>query len=174
MEKGETAAPTALGAVAKLYNVTCATGYYGKDKINDLTNAVALQDKNTNLALSMLQSGNHYFPDIAATTPVFNLNMGNPSTNYGITFQKKHDNITAPVDAGKGQDGSSAVPWLKLTSPDPLPVPYVVLAADAGPQIKEVYRLNTAGGAAPKTCAGMLGQSWTQEYAAEYWFWHKA
>ena len=173
MEKGESAAPTALGAVAKLYNVTCAAGYYGTDKINDLTNAVALQDKDANLALSLLQSGNHYFPDIAATTPVFNLNMGNPTTNYGITFVKKVANTTAPTEAGKSQDGSSAVPWLKLSSPDTLPAPYVIRAEDSKPNIKEVYRLNTAGGAAPKTCEGLLGQSFSKEYAAEYWMFHQ-
>lgn len=173
VEKGETAPPTALGAVAKLYNLTCATGYYGSDRVNDFTNTIALQDKNANLAISMLQSGNHYFPDLTATTPVFNLNMGNPNTNYGVVFAGKKANVTAPAGAGKSQDGSAAVPWLKLAAKDPLPAEYNVRVEDQRAGIREIYRLNTAGGAGPKDCSGgLLGKSFTREYAAEYWFWH--
>ncbi|KAG8528811.1 uncharacterized protein KY384_006500 [Bacidia gigantensis] len=170
-DKGETAAPTALGAVAKLYNVTCSTGYYGVDKTNSFTNLVAKQNRDTHMALSLLQSGNHFFPD-QGSTPVFNLNMGNPDRDYGVMFSAKKANVTAPADAQTGEDGSAAVPWLKLAVSSPPPSPYTVLPADAASGIKEIYRLNTAGGSAPKTCQGLLGQSFEKEYAAEYWFWH--
>ena len=98
--------------------------------------------------------------------------MGNPNTNYGITFEAKKANVTAPADAGKAKDGSSAVPWLKLAAKDPLPAEYNLRQEDSRSGIKEVYRLNTAGGAGPKDCTGLLGKSFEREYAAEYWFWH--
>ena len=173
VEKGESAAPVPLGAVATLYNATCIAGRAGVDKVRDMTNAIALQDRDANFGLQLLQSGNHYFPDTAATVATFNLNMGREDTNYGITFQKKTSNVTAPADAGKGQDGSAAVPWLQLTAPETIPNGYTLRAQDASSKIVNVYRLNTAGGAGPKTCQGLLGQSFTREYAAEYWFWHR-
>jgi hypothetical protein len=42
-----------------------------------------------------------------------------------------------------GPSGSAAVPWLKLLAKD---------GATGG--IKEVYRVDTAGGSAPATCQG--------------------
>ena len=122
------------------------------------------------MALSLLQSANHFFPDQGAT-PVFNFNMGNRGQDYGIVYTAKKANVTAPATAQTGEDGSPAVPWLKLAVNSPPPPPYSVQAADAAIGMKEVYRLNTAGGAAPKTCQGLLGKSFEKEYAAEYWFW---
>lgn len=109
-------------------------------------------------------SGHHYFSN--ATLPTFNLVQGD--TNYGIYFTKKLANVTAPADAAKGTDGSTAVPWLKLSvdSPD---APLVIQQVDYRPNVKEVYRVNTAGGNAPKTCAGMP-TAFQIQYAAEYWF----
>ena len=49
-----------------------------------------------------------------------------------------------------------SVLWLKLDGTDG--------------DYKSVYRLNTAGGVAPKTCDGITGD-FTVPYAAEYWFW---
>jgi hypothetical protein len=70
----------------------------------------------------------------------------------------------APPTASKGQGGvgNGAVPWLKL-----------VAVAGATGGLQEVYRLNTAGGAAPATCAGQAS-SFEIQYAAEYWFYAKS
>lgn len=43
-----------------------------------------------------------------------------------------------------GRKGEAAVPWLKL-----------VTKSGATGNIKEVYRVNTAGGSPPATCKGM-------------------
>ena len=112
---------------------------------------------------NIVHSGNHYFVD--ATTPVFNLHTQN--TNYGIWFAKKVANTTAPTDAAKGPDGSAAVPWLKLEVQSP---PEGADTIDCQGGVKEIFRINTAGGSPPKTCEGMP-PTFQVEYAAEYWFW---
>lgn len=109
-------------------------------------------------------SGHHYFTD--NTTPTFNLVWDN--TNYGIFFSKKISNVTAPATAVDGSDGSKAVPWLKLEVESPV-APMTIEEKDLVPGVKEIYRVNTAGGAAPATCAGMP-KAFSRQYAAEYWF----
>ena len=109
-------------------------------------------------------SGHHFFTDI--TTPTFNLNVDDEKS-LGIVFSKKNGTVTAPSDAGLGLDGSKAVPWLYLkasASPDGDDP-----SGNSG-GVKEIYRVNTAGGSAPLTCADHLGQSFSQQYSAEYWF----
>lgn len=66
--------------------------------------------------------------------------------------------VPAPATASVGQGGVGlgAVPWLKLATR---------LGATDG--LEEVYRINTAGGSAPATCAGMP-LAFQIEYAAEY------
>lgn len=109
-------------------------------------------------------SGHHYFTD--STTPTFNLVWD--TTNYGIFFSKKVSNVTAPASAAVGPDGSQAVPWLKLEVESPV-APLTIEGKDLVPSVKEIYRVNTAGGAAPATCAGMP-TAFSKQYAAEYWF----
>ncbi|KAL9128290.1 MAG: hypothetical protein Q9217_002995, partial [Psora testacea] len=162
-----TDAPTPLGAVADLYNATCTTGFLGDAVTNKLTNNIAQQDQQSNLAQNLIRSGQHYFPD--NTTPVFNLNTA--KANYGITFTKKNASIPAPADASTSQDKSAAVPWLKLKVQTPPPTPYQLDAKDSASNVAEIYRLNTAGGAQP-TCDGYMGRKFQKQYAAEYWFWH--
>lgn len=111
---------------------------------------------------NLVLSGHHYFPDV--TTPTFNLHT--KASNYGIYFAKRVANTTAPADAPKGPDGAAAVPWLKLAVETP---PEATSAADTAGNVQEIYRVNTAGGSAPKTCAGMPA-SFQVEYSAEYWF----
>jgi len=109
-------------------------------------------------------SGHHFFTD--ATTPTFNLNVGDKSP-LGVIFSKKNASIAAPSDAGLSLDGSKAVPWLYLkasASPDGDDP-----SGNVG-GVKVVYRVNTAGGAAPPTCADYMGQSFSKQYSAEYWF----
>ena len=111
-------------------------------------------------------SGHHYFSN--ATTPTFNL--VSDAANYGIFFSQKTANATAPPTAARGPDGSKAVPWLKLEVESPAS-PWTIEQKDLVPSVKEIYRVNTAGGAAPATCAGLpTGTIIQKEYAAEYWF----
>lgn len=77
-------------------------------------------------------------------------------------------NVTAPATAANGTDGSKAVPWLKLEVESPV-APLTIEGKDLVPNVKEIYRVNTAGGAAPATCAGMP-TAFSKQYAAEYWF----
>lgn len=55
--------------------------------------------------------------------------------------------------------GYGNVPWLQLQAE--------VVEGSEG-IVQEVYRLNTAGGVPPSTCAGQQG-SFEVQYAAEYW-----
>jgi hypothetical protein len=95
--------------------------------------------------------GHHFFSN--ATTPVFDL------TRFGASSMMKTDSVDAPADSPKGVDGQEygAVPWLRLKA----------IPGSQG-DTKTVYRLNTAGGKAPPTCAGMNGTI-TVPYAATYW-----
>lgn len=102
-------------------------------------------------------SGHHYFIDL--TTAYFNLDTS--SHDYGTGAFKKVNASAAPDGAavGQGGQGYGAVPWLKLNAKNA-----------QGQNMQEVYRLNTAGGQAPKTCEGQ-DKSFEIEYAAEYWIW---
>ena len=162
--------PKAAGAVATLYNVSCLASY--NPYMSSLVPAAALsvptpQDGHTLFPAQSIASGQHYFGDL--TTPIFNLHT--ESANYGITFNKKIANVTAPATnpgqvCNKGPDGSKPVPWLKLQTQTP--------NGDVRPEderggVKEIYRVNTAGGAAPATCVGQKA-TFEVQYAAEYWF----
>jgi hypothetical protein len=70
---------------------------------------------------------------------------------------KKDAASSAPVGAPKGPNGLGSVAWLKLTATEG--------------DYKEVYRINTAGGQAPKTCEGMEG-NFEVEYSTLYYFWN--
>ena len=75
--------------------------------------------------------------------------------------------MTAPGGSATGSDGSTAVPWLKL-----MVVGEGTVGGDAAVAggVKEVYRVNTAGGNAPSSCEGRVGETFEMQYAAEYWF----
>lgn len=170
------APPQSLGALATLYNVTCLldqslTGLYSNFVNTILT--TPLPNPVTCPQLDAL-SGHHYFTN-GNITATFNLNA--PLAKYGITFATKAAAIPAPTTAKTGLDGSKAVPWLKLQSIGSNPKPDVpdvtISAADAKADVQEIYRINTAGGAAPATCVDHVGQTFQQDYVAEYWFWHK-
>ena len=157
----DTAVPIAAGALATLFNASCIAADY-PEILATLPNAtlqVALPVQGALLFPSnILTSGHHYFSD--ATTPTFNLDT--QIGDYGITFSKKNSTTPAPAGAAAGPVGVSpvygAVPWLKLTAKE----------GTVG-SVKEVYRVNTAGGSPPPTCSGM-GSAFEVQYAAEYWF----
>lgn len=106
---------------------------------------------------NLLLSGHHYFSD--STTPTFDLVTSNG--DFGVTYSKKKSASVAPAPVGKSSIiGYGNVPWLQLQA--------VVLSGSEG-VVQEVYRLNTAGGTPPPTCAGQQAQ-FVVQYAAEYWF----
>lgn len=96
--------------------------------------------------------GHHFFQ---GSTPVFNLDTTSEKQD-GIAFTKVQKKMDAPSDSEKGNNG--AVEWLYLSTID----------GTVG-QFKSVYRVNTAGGAAPKTCENEPSDI-TVQYAANYYF----
>jgi len=156
----QTAAPVSIGAVATLYNATCIASTF-PELVNILPN-VALQFNLTSpdqasLAPSNLAvSGHHYFQNTA--TPTFNLNTS--AMDLGFAPCLKNNTVSAPVGSPKGQSGvgNGAVAWLKL----------IAREGTTG-NLEEIYRVQTAGGNPPVTCAGMPS-TFSVEYAAQYWF----
>lgn len=96
-------------------------------------------------------SGHHEFTEKGV--PLFKLQTD--KVNFGYVQAKVDQKTAAPKDASTGPNGLGSVPWLKLVNVEG--------------DYKEVYRINTAGGVAPKTCEGVQG-NFDVEYAAEYWF----
>jgi len=97
--------------------------------------------------VNMMQSAHHYFLD--TTTPFFDFTTADH--NYGTVAAKKFAASNAP-------NVTFDVPWLKLNA-----------ISNTGNSIKEIYRVNTVGGAAPATCAGQPSIIYVQ-YSAEYMF----
>ncbi|KAI0472158.1 hypothetical protein GGR56DRAFT_677997 [Xylariaceae sp. FL0804] len=162
------AAPTAAGALATLFNASCVAATY-PDLLAALPK-LALQFNLTTAPsgtptttptttglgpTSLIVTGEHYFRN--STTPFFDLDL-NAAYQLGQAPCAKAQSVDAPADAPAGPDGAAAVAWLRLT-------------ADAGAtgDIQEVYRVATAGGSAPDTCAGMPA-AFEVQYAAQYWF----
>lgn len=118
--------------------------------------------EDANSPIAPYVSGHHYFLD--STTPFFNLDTD--FHQYGMGALQKLNASDAPANAmiGPNNVGNGAVQWLKLGVK-----PYVQN------KWKQVYRLNTAGGVPPKTCAEVTVDNVQQthievDYAAEYWF----
>jgi len=147
----ETVVPVSQGAVATLFNATCAAARAPTTLSS--TPAIALAfDVPTGQQAAVLESGHHFFSN--TTTAVFNLDTAQHA--FGIGSLKKIANSSAPADAPKGPNGFGSVAWLKL----------------GGIQdgvFKEVYRVDTAGGQPPKNCSGVSG-SFDVEYSAVYYF----
>ncbi len=156
-----TAVPVPVGALARLYNASCIAALW-PDYLS-LIPLIALElslptDASAPLTgQNIYLSGNHFFTN--ATCPVFNLDTAN--NQYGRAAVKKVVAVPAPPRAPAGQynQGFGSVAWLYLTANTAL-----------GPQsFQEVYRVNTAGGQPPGTCAGQSA-AFEVQYAAEYWF----
>ncbi|CAK7264131.1 hypothetical protein SEPCBS119000_000842 [Sporothrix epigloea] len=164
-----TAAPVAIGALATLFNASCLAAAY--PDVLDLLPRVVLQFNLTNNDITAMStrlfptnlklSGHHYFK--TTTTPFFNLDT--PTTHIGEIPCAKNNTQKAPSVIAhdpeadnRGQGGEAAVPWLKL-----------VAKPGVTGSLQEVYRLQTVGGSAPTTCAGMSSE-FTVQYAAQYYF----
>lgn len=142
--------PKAVGAVASLFNATC-DGVRAPAVLASVTKiAVDYAIPTSKLAEARL-SGHHEFTEKGI--PYFKLQTD--KVNFGSVHVNATAKTAAPKSASAGPNGLGSVPWLKL----------VHLDGD----YKEVYRVNTAGGVAPKTCEGVQG-GFSVEYAAEYWF----
>ncbi|PYI34300.1 hypothetical protein BP00DRAFT_484840 [Aspergillus indologenus CBS 114.80] len=170
-------APTATGAVATLYDVSCIAATpknHGHQFLHALPGFIRPipQEILAFYAVLLSQSaiiGEHYFSApqssstsitaaaaaTAAAMPVFDLRpatFGKQGGRYESNWvkAKKVESVNAPG----GGDGD--VPWLKMVGVE-------------GSGIKEIYRVHTAGGMSPATCAAHEGE-FGVEYAAEYWF----
>jgi hypothetical protein len=151
------AAPVAIGALATLYNATCVAATY--PDVLAMLPGVALQfnltgtDQASLSPSNLLVSGHHFFLNL--TTPFFNLDTS--TEDLGTAPSMKNNSVAAPAGSILGQYGvgNGAVAWLKLLTLD-----------GATGNLQEVYRLNTAGGNPPTTCAGMP-DAFEVQYAAE-------
>lgn len=159
-----TAPPVALGATATLYNASCIASTY-PDLLAllpgvSLTYTSTSTDTTTAAPPSLSISGHHYFSN--STTPTFNLDTTTEA--LGFAPCAKNASVAAPAGAivGQGGVGNGAVPWLKLLT-----------RQGATGNLEEVYRVNTAGGNPPLTCAGMAS-TFEVQYAAEYWFYESS
>lgn len=166
-----TSAPSAVGAVATLFNATCVAATY-PDLLNMLPRVALSFNLTTSESAaypnnlvpastderlapgSYVISGHHYFLD--TTTPFFNLDTQNGE--LGEAPCAKNATVSAPVSAAAGQQGDKAVAWLKLTARD-----------GATGRLQEVYRVETAGGSPPATCEGMSA-AFEVQYSAQYVF----
>ncbi|KAI0006942.1 hypothetical protein F4779DRAFT_594332 [Xylariaceae sp. FL0662B] len=153
-----TAVPQLAGAVATLFNASCVASTY-PDLLSILPklalqfNLTAQEDARmgpTDLAIS----GKHFFKN--STTPFFNLDT--EQYQIGEAACSKKNQTDAPADAPKGQQGESAVAWLRLTTLD----------GSTG-DLQEVYRVQTAGGNAPASCQGQPA-AFEVQYSAQYVF----
>jgi hypothetical protein len=157
-----TAPPALFGAVAVLFDASCVAATY--PDLLDLLARVAMsfnlsesevllnaQRPDTHMAPSNLAvSGVHYFNGDKA--PFFNITT--ERADLGEISLSKNASVAAPPDASVGQQGEPAVGWLRL------------LKKEATGGLREVFRVGTAGGNAPKTCEG-LPEKFEIEYAAQ-------
>jgi hypothetical protein len=130
-----TAAPTAIGAVAQLFDASC-----------DLANNPGASTRALGTIEESAKSiGAHFFVDSA--TPDFDI------IGLGNTQAKKAEDCNAPQPA-------EDVKWLRLEAK----------TEGSSSTVKQIYRLNTVGGMAPKTCEGRsAGEVMAVKYQAQYW-----
>ena len=147
------AVPKAVGATATLFNASCMAALYPDvlSRMPGMAVHFAVDRAETVLGVTpMSKSGVHYFTD--AATPFFNLDTDHG--DFGQVPCAKNSSANAPVGAAVGEQGEKAVPWLRLTS-----------KAGTTGDIRDVYRVDTAGGSPPATCKGMPA-AFQVEYAA--------
>lgn len=144
--------PVANGAVATLFNATCDAARLNIQTLTDITTLALDYAIPSDPEAVKRISGHHEFTE--KKIPLFKLQTD--TVDYGYV-QCKPDDVksAAPQTASKGSNGLGSVAWLKLNSVEG--------------DYKEVYRVNTAGGVAPKTCEGQP-ESFSVQYSAQYWF----
>jgi hypothetical protein len=139
--------PLPIGAVATLYNATCAAADAPK-----LLAALPELALNVALPANIPSSGKHLF---LGSSPFFDIYK----PDLGSTTCKKIAACDAPAGApkGKGGKGFGSVPWLKLGQ------------VEGDPALQNIFRLNTAGGSPPPDCSGQPPNIQVP-YSAEYVF----
>ncbi|CBX99686.1 hypothetical protein IAQ61_005063 [Plenodomus lingam] len=144
--------PKPTGAIATLFNATCDAARLPTNVLADITKLALNYAIPSATGAQQRVSGHHEFT--AAGVPLFNLVTPNADLGYVLA---KPDAVksSAPVGAAAGANGLGSVAWLKLSAVEG--------------DYKEVYRVHTAGGVAPKNCDGVDG-GFTVEYSAQYWF----
>ncbi|OJI86405.1 hypothetical protein ASPTUDRAFT_187796 [Aspergillus tubingensis CBS 134.48] len=149
--QNSTSKPTSVGALATLFDVSCIASA-DEELLHHLPALVQGTPLETLDFLATMISlagtgagilGEHYF-------------TGSGQPSFDLRFSGDGDWASTKKVASANAPKSVDVPWLKLDGID-------------GVGIKEVYRVYTAGGVSPATCAGHEGE-FQVEYAAEYWF----
>ncbi len=142
--------------MADLINISAVLGFFpvstGQDLANDLPSSLINVDISEIESLPLVRPLGHHFFD-AAGVPTFDLG------SVGFFKGQKDAAITAPASAAKGPGGKGdgAVDWLALC------------AVEGSRGLKKAYRVETAGGKAPKSCLGQPANIQVP-YAAGYWF----
>ncbi|KAF2720826.1 hypothetical protein K431DRAFT_285520 [Polychaeton citri CBS 116435] len=171
-------APAAVGALARLFDATAYLSKHQKavdslsadylkpyEEIFDNDKCSPYTKKNGDIAFPcqdgvnkyldhLPKLGEHYFT--AAGVPSFDLKDAQPPL---FLAAKKVGSVAAPASAYAGSESEGAVAWLYLTDN----------GSGVSNGLKAVYRIETAGGSPPTTCAGQP-ESIIVPYAAEYWF----
>lgn len=155
------AAPASNGALATLYDASPALFVASKFPVqaSDAPMHLACAAEKADAA-PLRRIGDHWFS--TTLVPTFDMAEGtsSPAQPAGLFFSGKVAQRTpAPADACHGRDGQAAVPWLLLADD----------GRGVSRGVSEVYRVETVGGAAPATCAG-LPKDFTHDYAALYYF----
>ena len=150
--------PTSVGAVATLYDATFLLAFFPKQDstqiLNDLPADLLSYPRDTleNSGLPIL--GHHYFNILEV--PTFDVNAPSGSC---VLAGKKVGTLAAPrtSDPGVNGTGKGAVDWLALS------------ATKGSTGFTQGYRVLTAGGKPPATCADQPAAIQV-EYASQYWF----
>ncbi|KAG9240443.1 hypothetical protein BJ878DRAFT_546244 [Calycina marina] len=153
------AIPVAIGALAVLYDIT-AQVLLDPANISSMVDTAANMPASTFILRNMPLDipavgtypviGEHFFQ--ADATPTFDLFVVGKRA-----FCKLTTKINAPETSSMGIDGTGSVAWLSLAAEAP----------SVG--IAQVYRVLTAGGNAPPTCAGQAANI-SILYSAAYHF----
>ena len=152
------AVPTAIGALANLYDTTdaivgmAAMAMAPVATVSRVLSTITCEADSHDSAAQLNQIGQHYFD--AAGTPTFDLSPENL-----LLKAKKIDASNAPGGACVGRDGGAAVPWLMLQDD----------GTGRSRGLGQVFRVETAGGSAPPTCEGAPVGTLTRDYAALYY-----
>lgn len=140
------AAPVSVGAKADLLDASVLLPHIPKHEAEQILNQLPSYlvnfnfDTIENSTIPIL--GQHIFS--IDKVPEFSLGK------VGTLKAKKVEGISAPAKA-------NAVDWLKLDS------------VEGSVNLREAYRVHTAGGKPPKTCAGQPAKI-EVPYATQYWF----
>lgn len=149
--------PVSIGAVATLFDATDYLPQRPEDGLPFLAYLVATFLDFPREVLEQYRRleivGSHFVD--ASGAPTFDL-----TAPYSGHFRgKKIAGVAAPAESKPGPfgQGNGAVDWVALT------------AIDGAAGLGFVYRVATAGGKPPATCAGAAANI-EEQYATEYWF----